>query len=145
MMNDKRYQDAVKAHDTSIKEVKKLDERLHELSPFELAKLEYMYTKVERHAWTIAGYFKTQAKYYEGLAEVSQGTTYKNLRADQSEKKTSVDAQYESRIAKGNMLIKASEFEGDFTAWKGWAGSYEGARNSIKDMIKAVSTEGGTQ
>lgn len=142
MNAEQRYQNALKAHDDAIKTIRELDKRLHELSPFELAKLEYMYTKVERHAWSIAGYFKSQAKYYEGMAEVSQGTTYKALRSD-ADKKTSVDAQYESRIAKGNMLLEASGYEGDFTAWKGFAMSYEGARNSIKDMIKAIDAEGG--
>lgn len=140
MNSEQRYKDALEAHDQTIKQIRALDKRLHELSPFELSKLEYMYTKVERHAWTIAGYFKGLAKYYEGMAEVSQGTTYKNVR---SAEKTAQDAQYESRIAKGNMLMEAGGYEGDFTSWKGWALSYEGARNSIKDMIKSIEAEGG--
>lgn len=143
MSSEKQYKAALAAHDKAIKQIKQLDSRLHELSPFELAKLEYMYTKVERHAWTIASYFKKLAKYYEGLAEVSQGTTYKTLREDKVLNKTSVDAQYESRIAKGNMLVEASSYEGMFISWKGFANSYEGARNSIKDMIKAIDAEGG--
>ena len=139
MNAEQRYQDALKAHNMTIEQIRELDKRLNSLSPFELSKLEYLYTKVERHAWTIAGYFKSQAKYYEGMAEVAQGTTYKAIRAD----KSGQDAQYESRIAKGNMLMEAGNYEGDFTSWKGWALSYEGARNSIKDMIKSVEAEGG--
>lgn len=140
MSSEEQYQAALKAHKAIIKQIRALDERLHELSPFELAKLEYLYTKVERHAWIIAGYFKSQAKYYEGMAEIAQGTTYKNLREDN---KSGQDSQYESRIAKGNMLCEAGTHEGDFTSWKGFAISYEGARNSIKDILKAISTEGG--
>lgn len=143
MSSEKQYQAALEAHDRAIDQIRELDKRLHELSPFELAKLEYMYTKVERFAWTIASYFKSQAKYYEGLAEVSQGTTYKSLREDKDLGKTSVDAQYESRIAKGNMLVEASTYEGQYISWRGFAGSYEGARNAIKDMVKAIDTEGG--
>ncbi|ALY08121.1 hypothetical protein BhaS171_00065 [Bacillus phage vB_BhaS-171] len=140
-MNQSQYEKTKQAHDDTIQDIKKLDARLNELAPFELAKLEYLYTKVERHAWTIAGYFKSQAKYYEGMAEVAQGTAYKNIRKEDG--KTASDAQYESRIAKGNMLMEAGEHEGDFTSWKGFALSYEGARNAIKDMIKAISSEGG--
>ncbi|MED4399801.1 hypothetical protein [Metabacillus fastidiosus] len=141
MSSEQKYQAALKAHDKAIAQIKELDARLHELSPFELAKLEYLYTKVERHAWTLAGIFKSQSKFYEGMAEVAQGTAYKNIRAEQG--KTGTDAQYESRIAKGNMLMEAGEHEGDFISWKGFAISYEGARNSIKDMIKAIEAEGG--
>lgn len=140
MSSEQRYQEALKAHDSIIKQIRELDKRLSSLSPFELSKLEYLYTKVERQAWTIAGHFKAQSKYYEGMAEVAQGTTYKSLRTDG---KTSIDAQYESRIAKGNMLMEAGEHDGDFTSWKGFALSYEGARNSIKDMIKSIEAEGG--
>lgn len=141
MSSEKQYQAALKAHQAIIEQIRALDKRLHELSPFELSKLEYTYTKAERHAWTIAGYFKAQSKYYEGMAEVAQGTTYKNLRKKSNT--TGQDAQYESRIAKGNMLMEAGTHDGDFTSWKGFAISYEGARNAIKDMLKAISAEGG--
>ncbi|MCD7034323.1 hypothetical protein LRR81_08755 [Metabacillus sp. GX 13764] len=140
-MNEKTYKDTKRSHDKSIAEIKGLDDRLNSLAPFELAKLEYLYTKVERHAWTIAGYFRNQAKYYEGMAEVAQGSAYKSLRQDG---KSAQDAQYEARVAKGNMLTKASDYDGEYIAWKGWAASYEGARNAIKDMIKGISAEGGS-
>lgn len=139
-LNTEKFQKAVKAHKEVINQIRELDKRLHSLSPFELANLEYLYTKAERHAWTIAGYYKSQTKYYEGMAEVAQGTTYKGIREDG---KSGQDAQYESRIAKGNCLIEAGTHEGDFTSWKGFAISYEGARNSIKDMLKAIGVEGG--
>jgi DNA repair exonuclease SbcCD ATPase subunit len=142
-MNEKQLQDTIKAHDNVIADIRQLDSRLQELSPTQLAQLQYMYTKAERHAWSIASHYKGLQKYYEGLAEVSQGTTYKNLREDKEANKTSVDAQYESRIAKGNMLIEAGVYEGLYTSWKGWSASYEGARNAIKDMIKSVDVEGG--
>lgn len=143
MSYESKLKYALAAHDKVIQEIKEMDQRINSLSPVELAKLQYLYTKAERHAWSIAGIYKTQSKYYEGMAEVSQGTTYKNLREDKELKKTGTDAQYESRIAKGHMLCEAGDHEGDFTAWKGWALSYEGARNAIKDMLKAVGVEGG--
>ncbi len=145
MTPEQKYKASLAAHEKVIGEIRELDKRLDSLSPFELSKLEYMYTKAERHAWTIAGYFKSQQKFYEGMAEVSQGTTYKNLRENESLGKTGTDAQYESRIAKGNCLVEAGTHEGDYTSWKGFATSYEGARNSIKDMLKAVGVEGGNQ
>lgn len=139
--SEEKYKNALAAHNHVIGQIRELDKRLDSLSPFELSKLEYMYTKAERHAWTIAAHFKSLSKYYEGMAEISQGTTYKNLRENTD--KTSVDAQYESRIAKGNCLCEAGEHDGDFIAWKGFAISYEGARNAIKDMLKSIGVEGG--
>lgn len=129
-----------KAHEKAVNDIQQLDKRMDSLSPYELAKLEYLYSKAERQAWNIAGYYKKQYKYYEGMAEIAQGTTYKSIRA---EDKTSVDAQYESRIAKGNALAEAAEYEGDYVTWKGIAGTYERAANSIKDAIKAIEKEGG--
>lgn len=128
------------AHSKSVKEIQELDKRIDSLSPFELAKLEYLYSKAERQAWHIAGYYKKQYKYYEGMAEIAQGTAYKGFR---NEGKSSGDAQYESRIAKGNALAEASQYEGDFIIWKGVASTYERAGNSIKDMIKSITKEGG--
>jgi hypothetical protein len=142
-VNEKQLQDTIKAHEMVIADIRELDSRLQELSPTQLSQLQYLYTKAERHAYSISAHYKYLYKYYEGLAEVSQGTTYKNLREDTGTKKTSIDAQYESRIAKGNMLVEASGYEGNYTSWKGWAASYEGARNAIKDMIKSVDVEGG--
>ncbi|WP_263708054.1 hypothetical protein, partial [Shouchella tritolerans] len=108
---------------------------------FEIAKLEYLYSQVERVAWRIAGHFKKLYKYHEGMAEIAQGQAYKEERSDG--KKNSTDGQYLSRIAKGEQLTQAAEYEGEFLTWRGVAGTYERAANSLKDMLKAITAEGG--
>jgi DNA-binding ferritin-like protein len=140
-MSDDKLTKFFQVHETYIKQIKTLDDRMDSLAPYEIAKLEYLYTKAERIAWNIAGYFKKQHKYYEGLAEVYQGQEYKNVRADKTN--TSTDGQYMSRITKGNMLCEAAEYEGEYISWRGIAGTYERAANSLKDMMKYIEKEGG--
>jgi hypothetical protein len=134
----KRYQEQ---HSHYIHKIKKLDERLDSLAPYEISKLEYYYSKAERIAWLIAGWYKKKHKYYEGLAEIYQGQEYKSVREDKS--KTATDGQYMSRITKGNMLCEAAEYEGDYISWRGVASTYERAANSLKDMMKYIEKEGG--
>ncbi|MCM3488799.1 hypothetical protein M3689_05700 [Alkalihalophilus marmarensis] len=141
--NDPKLESLFKAHEKAIAQIKALDNRLDSLAPFDLAKLEYLYSQAERQAWRIAGHYKKLYKYHEGLAEIAQGQSYKEERIDG--KKNSTDGQYLSRIAKGTELVMAADYEGDFLSWKGVASTYEGARNSLKDMIKAIAVEGGTQ
>jgi hypothetical protein len=136
-----KLEDYFKSHENYIKQIKVLDERMDSLAPFELAKLEYLYTKAERIAWNIAGHYKKEYKYYEGLAEIHQGQEYKNVRQDSS--KSATDGQYLSRITKGNMLCTAAEFEGDYISWSGVARTYERAANALKDIMRAITKEGG--
>lgn len=140
-MNEDELTKLFAAHQKSITAIKTLDDRLDELAPYEIAKLEYLYSQAERQAWRIAGHFKKLYKYYEGMAEISQGQEYKDVREHQ--KKNSTDGQYLSRIAKGEQLLKAADYEGEFLTWKGVAGTYERAANSLKDMLKAITAEGG--
>lgn len=133
------YQRYVRMHETYLKQARELEGRMESLAPYELAKLEYVYTKLERAAWHIAGWYKKKAKYHEGMAEIVQGQAYKRLREEEG--KTAADAQYYSRIAKGEQLKTAGGYEGDFVTWKGIAQTYERAANAIKDMLKAISTE----
>lgn len=136
-----KLDDYFKSHENYIKQIKVLDDRMDSLAPFELAKLEYLYTKAERIAWHIAGHFKKQYKYYEGLAEIHQGQEYKSVREDQN--KSATDGQYLSRITKGHMLCEAADYEGDYISWCGVAKTYERAANAIKDIMKAIVKEGG--
>lgn len=142
-MTDKVLDDLFKAHEKSINQIKLLDSRIDSLAPFEIAKLEYLYSQAERQAWRVAGHFKKLYKYHEGMAEIAQGQSYKNERVDGN--KNSTDGQYLSRIAKGEQLVMAAEYEGEFLTWKGIASTYERASNSLKDMIKAITAEGGNQ
>lgn len=117
-----------------------LDDRMDELSPYEIAKLEYLYTKAERQAWTLAAYHKKNQKYFEGMAEIRQGQAYQSAR---KAGKSGTDAQYESRITKGEMLCAASTHEGDYVSWRGVAQTYERAANSLKDVMRAIGVQGG--
>ncbi|MEH7251910.1 hypothetical protein V7111_07270 [Neobacillus niacini] len=138
-----KLEDYFDTHKKYIGQIKVLDDRMDSLAPYELAKLEYLYTKAERIAWHIAGHYKKQYKYYEGLAEIHQGQEYKNVREDQN--KSATDGQYLSRITKGNMLCEAADYEGDYISWCGVARTYERAANAIKDIMKAIVKEGGEQ
>lgn len=129
-----------KAHAECIRDIQFLDERMDELSPYEIAKLEYLYTKAERQAWNIAAYHKKRQKYFEGMAEIGQGQEYQNAR---SKGKTGTDAQYLSRIKKGEMLCEASSHEGDYVSWRGIAQTYERAAHALKDVMKAIEAQGG--
>lgn len=128
-----------RAHEQAINDIQKLDSRMDHLAPYEIGKLQYLYTKAERQAWNIAAWNKKKQKYYEGMAEVAQGQEYKKMRDGG---KTGTDAQYLSRISKGAQMTAAAEYEGDYITWRGIAQTYEGARNALKDMIKAVAYEG---
>jgi hypothetical protein len=140
-VDEQEFKTYLHTHETYLKQVRELEGRMDSLAPFELAKLEFLYTKLERAAWHIAGWYKKKAKYCEGMAEIEQGQEYKRLR--EQEKKTAADAQYYSRIPKGERLREAGGYEGDFVTWKGIAQTYERAANAIKDMLKAIEREGG--
>lgn len=133
----KSYEDA---HAKYIRRIQELDKRMDELAPYEIAKLEYYYSKAERQAWIIAAYHKRKQKYYEGMAEIRQGQAYQSAR---NEGKSGTDAQYLSRITKGEMLCAASIYEGDYVSWRGVAQTYERAANSLKDVIRAIQGQGG--
>ena len=130
----------LEAHEKCIKEIQALDNRMDHLAPYEIGKLQYLYTKAERHAWAIAAWHTKKQKYYEGMAEVAQGQEYKQMR---DEGKTGNDAQYLSRISKGIQLTNAADYEGDYISWRGMAETYMGARNALKDILKAIDSQGG--
>lgn len=127
-------------HKKHLQEIKELDVRMDYLSPYEIAKLEYLYTKVERQAWIIAAYHKKNQKYFEGMAEIRQGQEYQKAR---NTGKTGTDSQYLSRITKGEMLCEASGHEGDYVSWRGIAQTYERAAHALKDVMKAIEAQGG--
>lgn len=129
-----------KSHAKYIREIQLLDERMDHLAPYEIAKLEYLYTKAERQAWVIAAYHKKNQKYFEGMAEIRQGQEYQKAR---DTGKSGTDAQYLSRITKGEMLCAASGHEGDYVSWRGIAQTYERAANALKDVMKSVEAQGG--
>lgn len=133
----KSYEDA---HAKYIKQIQELDDRMDELAPYEISKMEYLYSKAERQAWVIAAYHKRNQKYYEGMAEIRQGQAYQSAR---SAGKSGTDAQYASRVTKGEMLCAASVHEGDYVSWRGVAQTYERAANSLKDVMRAIGIQGG--
>lgn len=116
--------------------------------PHELARAEYLYTRARGIAYRIAGYYKSQFKLYEARAEQMQARGYEKIRKGEAEGfaekfKSSVDAQYMSRLTKGIQLEKASEYEGLYDQWRGLAESYQDASNAIKDMIRTIESTGG--
>jgi hypothetical protein len=134
---DKEFEEYTRLHGRYIQQICFYEERMDELTPYELSRMEYLYTKLEQVAWQIAGWYKKRAKYHEGMAEIAQGQHYRKER----EKSSATDAQHYSRIAKGTQLKIAGQYEGDFITWRGIAGTYERAANAIKDMIKSITME----
>jgi hypothetical protein len=41
------------------------------------------------------------------------------------------------------MLCEAAQYEGDYISWKGVASTYERAANALKDIMRAITKEGG--
>ncbi|RST57641.1 hypothetical protein D5F11_021515 [Siminovitchia terrae] len=137
----KLLNDFHRSHEKALDEIQKLDSRMDHLAPYEIGKLQYLYTKAERQAWNIAAWHKKKQKYYEGMAEIAQGQEYKQMR---DSGKTGTDAQYLSRISKGAQLTEAAKYEGDYITWRGIAQTYEGARLALKDILKSIEAQGGS-
>lgn len=134
---------AIKRHNDMIVKINVLEERIDALSPFELSKLEFFYNKLEREAWKIAGYFKSQYQFYYGRASTERGNSYVYER--DVNKRNINDSNYASRKVEGANLEHSGIYEGYFVTWRGIAQSYAGMQNTLKDMIKAVKVEGGEQ
>lgn len=131
-------------HNRIIEQINMID--LDACDPIMVAKAEYLYTQARKVAYQIAGHYKAQQKHYEAQAEIQQGLGYKKIRRGEHEKykdlKTAQDAQYLSRITKGKQLERAAEFEGLYTTWRGIAETYQDSANALKDLIKAIESEG---
>ena len=139
-LEDKRIQKYLTNHNTNLMLINEF--KLDELGSYQLAKVEYLYSKCVLDASLIAGHYRKQQRYYEAMAEIKQADAYENARtAEGSELKGSTDGQYLSRKAKGEQLIKAAQYEGDYIRWQGIAKSYENSINSVKDMIKSLEKE----
>lgn len=134
---------AINRHNDIIKSINALEEHIDSLSPYQIAKLEHYYNKAEREAWKIAGYYKSQYQFYFGRASTERGQSYVYQR--ETEKRTINDSNYGSRIEEGKNLEISGIYEGYYVTWKGIAQSYNGAMNTMKDMIKAITAEGGNQ
>ncbi|MFK3938924.1 hypothetical protein ACI2JA_15600 [Alkalihalobacillus sp. NPDC078783] len=144
-MNEKALEYYIAAHNKAIEKIQITEgpqARIEDLTPVQMAKLEYEYAEAERQAYRIASYYKSQQKYHEAMAEIEQGKAYERVVIDGGGR--SADGQYLSRKFKGEELKKAGKHEGDYMKWRGVAVSYERAANSLKDMIKARSYEDGT-
>jgi hypothetical protein len=140
-LEDERLKSYLTNHNTNLMLIN--EHRLDSLGSYQLAKLEYLYSKCMLYASLIAGHYRKQQRYYEAQAEIKQADAYENARtADNSELKGSTDGQYLSRKAKGEQLIYAAKNEGDYIRWQGITKAYENSINSIKDMIKSLDKEG---
>jgi hypothetical protein len=136
MLEDEQVMAAVKKHNAILAEVNALNP--DEL-PADCAKAQYLYWKAQATAWVITGFYKKRFRYYEAQAEISQADKYEEIRVEgfsEERKGTGTDGQYLSRKAKGEKLVFAAKYEGDFDRWRGIAHAYDNAINSLKDMMK---------
>ncbi|MDR4315003.1 Uncharacterised protein [Niallia circulans] len=132
---------AIATHNDLLKSINAMEENLDSLSPFQIAKLEHYYNRAEREAWKIAGYYKSQYQFYFGRAATERGQSYVYER--ETNKRAINDSNYASRIVEGVNLEKSGIYEGYFVTWRGIALSYQGMQNTLKDMLKAIMSEGG--
>lgn len=133
---------AIKTHNELLTFINKIEEDMDSLTPFQIAKLEHYYNRAEREAWKIAGYYKSQYQFYFGRAATERGQSYVYER--ETNKRNINDSNYASRVKEGINLEKSGIYEGYFVTWRGVATSYSGMQNTLKDMIKAISAEGGS-
>lgn len=138
----KGIEKSVKIHNDLVNSINAYEENMDSLSPYQLAKLELYYNKLQRETWKIAGYFKSQYQYYYGRASTERGKVYIHGRDKHSYSVN--DSNFRSKIEEGINLEVSGIYEGYYVSWKGVALSYEGAANTIKDVIKAVKAEGGS-
>jgi hypothetical protein len=137
----KGIEKAVQRHNDIIESINAFEENLDSLSPYQLSKLELYYNKIQREAWKIAGYYKSQYQYYYGKASTERGKIY--IHGRDEHKFTVNDSNFRSKIEEGNNLEISGIYEGYYVTWKGISLSYEGAVNTIKDIMRAVKAEGG--
>jgi hypothetical protein len=139
-LEDERMRDYITNHNTNLMLINEMS--LDQLGSYQLAKVEYLYSKCMLYASLIAGHYRKQQKYFEAMAEIGQADAYEQARTSTVSNLTgSTDGQYLSRKAKGQQLIKAAKNEGDYIRWQGIAKSYENSINSVKDMIKGIEKE----
>jgi hypothetical protein len=132
---------AIKRHNTIIEMVNGYEKDMDSLTPFQLAKLEHCYNKLEREAWKITGYYKSQYQFYFGRASTERGKFY--IYERETNKCQVNDSNYKSKVQEGINQEISGIYEGYFVTWKGIAQSYANMQNALKDMIKAVGVEGG--
>lgn len=137
----KGIEKAIQLHNDLIDSINAFESNLDSLSPYQLSKLELYYNKIQRETWKIAGYYKSQYQYYYGKASTERGKIYIYGR-DQHNFSVN-DANFRSKIDEGLNLEISGIYEGYYVTWKGIAQSYEGAQNTVKDLIKSVKVEGG--
>lgn len=145
-LEDRAIGDYLQKHSAYLKKIEYYEQYLEEgnaLGQVEYAKMEYWYSKCQVYAYLIASFYRKQQRYYEAKAEQAQADSYEFVRlGNYHEKlKTSTDAQYISRNAKGVQLEIASSHEGNRDRWNGIALAYGNAINSIKDMYKGDKAE----
>lgn len=139
-LEDQRMSSYLTNHNANLMIINEMN--IDDLSSFQLAKMEYLYSKCQLYAYLIASHYRKEQKYHEALAEQAQADCYEATRMGKNgEFKTSTDAQYLSRKAKGKELEIASKHDGDCSRWRGIAEAYGSSINSIKDMIKSFEKE----
>lgn len=143
-LEDEQLQEVIKRHNNILNQINKLD---IENIPNDCTKAEYLYFQAQYYASMMMGYYKNRFKHYESMAEQAQADRYEEVVMNgfgNKEKGTGTDGQYLSRKAKGEMLDKASHYEGNFDRWRGIYNSYDNAINALKDQYKLlVATDKG--
>lgn len=132
---------AIKRHNDIIVSINAYEENIDSLTPVQTAKLEHYYNKLEREAWKITGYYKSQYQFYFGRASTERGKSYVYER--ETNKRNINDSNFASRTKEGENLEVSGIYEGYYVTWKGIAQSYAGMQNTLKDLIKAIGIEGG--
>lgn len=140
-LEDQRIADFLFKHNNLLRQVNAYD--MDAASPFQLAKMEYIYSQAKLYAHLISSHYRKQQRYHEAMAEQDFANEYESIRDDKEKKRSATDANVIARRAKGKQMDFAGREEANYIRWNGIAISYESMINSLKDMIKSIAKEGG--
>lgn len=141
-LEDSRMHDFIYKHNKLLRGIDEYN--IDTATPFQLAKMEYLYSQAQLYAYLIASHYRKTQRYHESVSEQEFANSYEAIRDDHKAKRSGADAAIMARKAKGAQLELAGKEESNYMRWNGIAHSYENVIYSIKDMIKTVKIEGGS-
>ncbi len=140
-LEDQRMNDFIFKHNKILRTVNEYD--VDSASPFQLAKMEFLYSQAQLYANLIASHYRKQQRYHESHSDQDYANSYESIRDDKEAKRSAADAQVMARKAKGMQLEHAGREESNYLRWSGISHSYEMMVYSLKDMHKSVKLEEG--
>lgn len=134
---DKAIWTYIEKHNNFIDQINQYN--IDEVSPAEVAKMEYLYSQAQIYAFLIASHYRRLQRYHEAQGRQQRANAFEEYRRERS----AADADALSRRVEGEQDEIAGKNEANYVRWHGIAQAYENAINSLKDLGKAIMREGG--